>query len=65
MRSKDHELLLLITRTTVQIREETRRLLACYGIQRPQNLVLDALVERDGLTPGELATRLEVSGRRR
>jgi DNA-binding MarR family transcriptional regulator len=24
--------------------------------------VLDALVERDGLTPGEIATRLEVSG---
>ena len=24
--------------------------------------MLDALVERDGLTPGEIATRLEVSG---
>jgi MarR family transcriptional regulator for hemolysin len=62
MRSDDHELILLITRTTVQIREATRRVLAGYGLQRPQNLVLDALVERDGLTPGEIAARLEVSG---
>jgi DNA-binding MarR family transcriptional regulator len=62
MRTEDHELILLITRTTVQIREATRRVLAGYGIQRPQNLVLDALVEHDGLTPGEIAARLEVSG---
>jgi MarR family transcriptional regulator for hemolysin len=62
MRSEDHELILLITRTTVQIREATRRVLAGYGIERPQNLVLDALVERDGLTPGEIAARLEVRG---
>ena len=62
MRSDDHELILLITRTTVQIREATRRVLARFGLQRPQNLVLDALVERDGLTPGEIAERLEVSG---
>jgi DNA-binding MarR family transcriptional regulator len=62
MRSEDHELVLLITRTTVQIREATRRVLAGYGLQRPQNLVLDALVERDGLTPGEIAAHLEVSG---
>jgi MarR family transcriptional regulator, organic hydroperoxide resistance regulator len=57
-----HDLILLITRTTVQIREQTRRVLARYGLQRPQNLVLDALVERDGLTPGEIAKHLEVSG---
>jgi len=62
MRADDHDLILLITRTTVQIREETRRVLAGYGLQRPQNLVLDALVEQDGLTPGEIAARLEVSG---
>jgi DNA-binding MarR family transcriptional regulator len=62
MRSEDHELVLLITRTTVQIREATRRLLAGYGLQRPQNLVLDALVDRAGLTPGEIAAHLEVSG---
>jgi DNA-binding MarR family transcriptional regulator len=62
MRADDHELILLITRTTVQIREATRRVLAGYGLQRPQNLVLDALFERDGLTPGEIAAHLEVSG---
>jgi DNA-binding MarR family transcriptional regulator len=61
-RTEDHELILLITRTTVQIREATRRLLARYGLDRPQNLVLDALVEQDGLTPREIAKRLEVSG---
>ena|SRR5215207_9322121 len=57
-----HDLILVITRTTVQIREQTRRVLASYGLQRPQNLVLDALVEHDGLTPGEIAKQLEVSG---
>jgi DNA-binding MarR family transcriptional regulator len=62
MRTDDHELILLITRTTVQIREATRQVLAGYGLQRPQNLVLDALVDQDGLTPGEIAARLEVSG---
>jgi MarR family transcriptional regulator, organic hydroperoxide resistance regulator len=62
MSAADHELILLITRTTVQIREATRRALARYDLQRPQNLVLDALVEQDGLTPGQIAERLEVSG---
>jgi DNA-binding MarR family transcriptional regulator len=62
MRTEDHELLLLITRATMQIREATRKVLARYGLQRPQNLVLDALVEHDGLTPGDIAEHLEVSG---
>jgi DNA-binding MarR family transcriptional regulator len=62
VRSEDHELILLITRTTFRIREATRRVLSGYGLQRPQNLVLDALGEQDGLTPGEIATHLEVSG---
>jgi MarR family transcriptional regulator, organic hydroperoxide resistance regulator len=62
MRTDDHELLLTITRTTVQIREATRRVLARFGLQRPQNLVLDALADNDGLTPGEIARRLEVTG---
>jgi DNA-binding MarR family transcriptional regulator len=61
-RTDDHELMLLIARTTFRIRAATRQVLAGYGLERPQNLVLDALVEQDGLTPGELAARLEVSG---
>ena len=37
-------------------------MLARYGCQPPQNLVLDALAEHDGLTPGEIAKRLDVTG---
>jgi MarR family transcriptional regulator, organic hydroperoxide resistance regulator len=58
----DHDLILLVTRTTKTIREATTAVLARYGAQPPQNLVLDALVEQDGLTPGELARRLHVAG---
>lgn len=58
----DHDLILLITRTTKQIRGATAAVLARYGCQPPQNLLLDALVERDGLTPGDLARHLEVAG---
>jgi DNA-binding MarR family transcriptional regulator len=58
----DHELILLITRTAIRIREAIRVTLARHGLQRPQNLVLDALAESDGRTPGELAAVLEVSG---
>jgi MarR family transcriptional regulator, organic hydroperoxide resistance regulator len=58
----DHDLILLVTRTTKAIREATKAVLARYGAQPPQNLVLDALVEQDGLTPGELARRLQVAG---
>jgi DNA-binding MarR family transcriptional regulator len=58
----DHELILLITRTTKQIREATAVVLARYGCQPPQNLLLDALAVRDGQTPGELARHLQVAG---
>jgi MarR family transcriptional regulator, organic hydroperoxide resistance regulator len=62
MPTNDHELILLITRTALQIRRAVGAVLARHGLQRPQNLVLDALTETDGLTPGELAKRLEVTG---
>jgi MarR family transcriptional regulator, organic hydroperoxide resistance regulator len=58
----DHDLILLVTRTTKSIREATTAVLARYGAQPPQNLVLDALVAQDGLTPGELARLLQVAG---
>jgi MarR family transcriptional regulator, organic hydroperoxide resistance regulator len=62
MTSSDHELILLITRTTLQIRAAVQRALADYGMQRPWNLVLDALAAEDGLTPGQIAKHLQVSG---
>jgi MarR family transcriptional regulator, organic hydroperoxide resistance regulator len=58
----DHDLILLVTRTTRAIREATTAVLARYGAQPPQNLVLDALAAQDGLTPGELARLLQVAG---
>jgi MarR family transcriptional regulator, organic hydroperoxide resistance regulator len=60
--SSEHQFILDITRTAIRIREGTRVVLARYGAQRPQNLVLDALAETDGLTPGDIAERLLVSG---
>jgi MarR family transcriptional regulator, organic hydroperoxide resistance regulator len=62
MTSSEHRFILAITRTAISIREGTRVVLARYGAQRPQNLGLDALVETDGLTPGDIAERLMVSG---
>jgi MarR family transcriptional regulator, organic hydroperoxide resistance regulator len=62
MRRDDHELILLITRTTLQIRAAVQHALADYGLQRPWNLVLDALAAEDGLTPGQIAEHLQVSG---
>jgi DNA-binding MarR family transcriptional regulator len=62
MKRADHELIVLITRTTLQIRAAVQRALGDYGLQRPWNLVLDALAANDGLTPGEIAEHLEVSG---
>lgn len=62
MEFDDHDLILLVTRTTRSIREATTAVLARYGAQPPQNLVLDALAADDGLTPGELARLLQVAG---
>jgi DNA-binding MarR family transcriptional regulator len=62
MTGEDHDLILLITRTALDIRRAVGTALGRHGLQRPQNLVLDALAETDGLTPGELARRLEVTG---
>jgi DNA-binding MarR family transcriptional regulator len=62
MKFDDHDLILLMTRTTRAIREATTAVLARYDAQPPQNLVLDALAEQDGLTPGQLARLLQVAG---
>jgi MarR family transcriptional regulator, organic hydroperoxide resistance regulator len=58
----DHELTLHVHRTAKVLRGAVGAALAPYRCQPPQNLVLDALASRDGLTPGELARHLECSG---
>jgi DNA-binding MarR family transcriptional regulator len=51
-----------IARATKALRGTMATEMARFGCQPPQNLVLDALVGRDGLTPGELAKHLGASG---
>jgi len=51
-----------IARTTKALRGAEAAEMARFGCQPPQNLVLDALVGTDGLTPGELAKLLGGSG---
>ena len=58
----DHELTIHIARTAKVLRGAVATVLARFGCQPPQNLVLDALARRDGLTPGELAKLMASSG---
>ena len=51
-----------IARATKALRGAEATEMARFGCQPPQNLVLDALADRDGLTPGELAKHLGASG---
>jgi MarR family transcriptional regulator, organic hydroperoxide resistance regulator len=55
------ELLQLFTRAAKLLREETDRAMAEHGVRVGQNIVLEALWETDGLTPGELAARQGMS----
>lgn len=43
-----------------RLKSEAQRRLAEYGVHSGQEFVLGCLWERDGLTPGEIATRINV-----
>jgi DNA-binding MarR family transcriptional regulator len=55
------DLLQLFTRASKLLREESDRAMAEHGVRVGQNIILEALWETDGLTPGELAARQGLS----
>lgn len=55
------ELLRLFTRTSKLLRAAADDAMSRHGVRVGQNLVLEVLWEKDGLTPGELAGRLRVA----
>lgn len=55
------DVLRLFTRAGKLLRGATDEALRPHGVRLGQNLVLEALWDTDGLTPGELAQRLHVS----
>jgi MarR family transcriptional regulator, organic hydroperoxide resistance regulator len=57
-----YELTIQIAKTGKVLRRAVAVSMASFGCQPPQDLVLDALAQRDGYTPGELAKHLGVSG---
>jgi DNA-binding MarR family transcriptional regulator len=55
------EFSVLFTRAAKLMRSAADAGMSRHGVRVGQNLVLEALDEQDGLTPGELARRLHVS----
>jgi MarR family transcriptional regulator, organic hydroperoxide resistance regulator len=55
------EFLTLFTRASKLIRGRADEAYGRHGVRLGQNLLLAALADEDGLTPGELAQRLQVS----
>jgi MarR family transcriptional regulator for hemolysin len=55
------DVLVLFTRASKLLRGATDDALRRHGVRLGQNLVLEALWDTDGMTPGELAQRLRVS----
>ena len=55
------EVLALFTRASKLIRAQADDAFSRHGVRLGQNLVLAALEDEDGLTPGELAERLQVT----
>ena len=56
-----NEYLHLFTRASKLMRAEADEAMSRHGVRVGQNLVLEVLWEQDGLTPGELAERLNVA----
>lgn len=55
------ELLALFTQAAKLLREASDDVMSKHGVRVGQHIVLSALWERDGLTPGEIARRLGVA----
>lgn len=55
------EVLRLLTRAQKLLRAAADEAMSRHGVRVGQNLVLEVLWETDGLTPGELAGRLQVT----
>src|SRR5215472_6213072 len=55
------ELLRLFTRASKLMRAAADEAMSQHGVRVGQNLLLEVLWERDGLTPGELADQLGVA----
>ncbi|GAA4255441.1 MarR family transcriptional regulator [Dactylosporangium darangshiense] len=51
----------LLTRAQKLLRAAADEAMSAHGVRIGQNLVLEVLWERDGLSPGELAARLQVA----
>jgi MarR family transcriptional regulator for hemolysin len=56
------DLIRLFNRTNRKLRSVAAAVLAPYGVRLGQNLALEQLWATDGLTPGEIASRLEITG---
>jgi MarR family transcriptional regulator for hemolysin len=56
-----NEFLTLFTRASKLLRGATDDAMSRHGVRVGQNMLLEVLWERDGLTPGELAERLHVA----
>jgi MarR family transcriptional regulator for hemolysin len=56
-----NELLALFTRSSKLARAAADEAMSRHGVRVGQNLLLEVLWESDGLTPGELAARLQVA----
>ena len=51
----------LLTRAQKLLRAAADEAMSAHGVRIGQNLVLEVLWDRDGLSPGELAAKLQVS----
>jgi DNA-binding MarR family transcriptional regulator len=56
-----NEFLWLFTRASKVMRMAADEAMSRHGVRVGQNLVLEVLWQQDGLTPGELAARLDVA----
>ncbi|HEY2259709.1 MAG TPA: MarR family transcriptional regulator [Solirubrobacteraceae bacterium] len=55
------EFLTLFTRASKLLREAADEAMRGHGVRVGQNIVLEVLWQHDGLTPGEIARRLELA----